>query len=392
LVGERRSPIVAAVTALDFLDDELHELERLGRLREPRVVAGRQGTKVRIDGRDVVSFSSNDYLGLASDGVLREAAVAEIDRSGVGAGASRLIVGNREAHVELEAVLAQHFRCESALLFNSGYAANTGLLPVLAGEQDSIFSDRLNHASLIDGCRLSRARVEVFEHLDYEQLDEQLARSSARRKVVVTESVFSMDGDRAGLAALREITQRRDAILVVDEAHAVGVLGPCGGGLLEEVGVDADVVVGTLGKAVGAAGACVAGSRALTSLLWNRARSLVFSTGIPPMVASAAKAGIALIRGPDGASRRESLARNIALFSSRQRSPICPVHVGDDREVMRWTSVLLESGLFVQGIRPPTVPPGTSRLRIALSSSHEPAEIARLQVALDMLTVPRGTR
>ncbi len=367
---------------MKFLDEEMAELERLGRVRVPRVVEGAQGTRIRIDGQEVVSFSSNDYLGLAADEVLRRAVVAEVERAGVGAGASRLIAGNQRAHAELEAEAASWLGCESARLFSSGYAANTGLLPVLAGEGDAIYSDELNHASIIDGCRLSRATVEVYRHRGYDDLEARLDRSRARRRIIVTESVFSMDGDCADLERLASLAARFDAVLVVDEAHAVGVMGEQGGGLLDGSGYRADVVVGTLGKALGAAGACVGGPRNLADLLWNRARSLVFSTGMPAVIAAAATEGIRLVRGPEGASRRERLRRNIERLGMGQ-TPIAPVIVGDDRLVMRWTAYLLERGLYVQGIRPPTVPAGTARLRIALSAMHTNEDIDRLLQALE---------
>lgn len=384
------------MSVLDFLDDELADLTRRDRLRVPRVLRGPQGTHVQLDGRALVSFSSNDYLGLAAHPALRSAAMAELDRSGVGAGASRLIVGNQQAHVELEHALAELFRCEAALLFNSGYAANTGVLPVLAGAPDEIFSDSLNHASIIDGCRLSRARTSVFAHRDLDQLETLLAASTARRKVIVTESIFSMDGDLADLVALRSLADRHGAILMVDEAHAVGVMGQRGGGALEALGIHADVVIGTLGKALGSAGACVCGPASLARLLWNRARSLVFSTAMPASIAAASTAAIRIVRGPEGVTLRSRLTRNLSVLGRAVPSPIVPVLVGEDAEVMRWTGFLMEQGYFVQGIRPPTVPEGTARLRVAVSAAHEVEEVEGLKRLLTEgervgLRVSRGT-
>lgn len=379
------------MSALDFLDEELALLEARHRRRVPRVLGGRQGARIRLDGRDVVSFSSNDYLGLAAHPALVAAAHRALEEYGVGAGASRLIVGNTPAHVALEADVATLVGTRSARVFNSGYAANTGVLPVLAGRGDQIFSDSLNHASIIDGCRLARAELSVYPHGDTGALAEQLASSAARRKVVVTESVFSMDGDVADLAALRAIADAHGAILVVDEAHAVGVFGDGGGGALAAAGVQADVVMATLGKAVGAYGAAVAGPVALSEILWNRARPLVFTTGTPPSVAAAASAGVALIRSPEGAARRRLLWARLRELGDGLRglgiaapvsSPIVPVLVGDDRAVMAWTAHLLEHAVFVQGIRPPTVPEGSARLRITVSADHTPEDVQRLLEAM----------
>ncbi len=379
------------MSALDFLAEELALLEQQHRRRFPRVLSSRQGARVVIDGRELVSFSSNDYLGLAGHPAVAEAARAEVDRVGVGAGASRLIVGNCQAHVELEQALAALFGTPSARLFNSGFAANTGLLPVLAGAGDEVFSDELNHASIIDGCRLSRASVRVFKHRDLAELETLLATSSARRRIVVTESIFSMDGDRADVVAMRQLTEQHGAVLVVDEAHATGVLGDRGGGLLERAGTTADAVVGTLGKGLGAYGACVAGSVALTEVLWNRARSLVFTTGLPPMVAAAALAAVRISMGGEGAALRRTLWQRVEQLASglsdlglevHVSSPIVPLVVGGDAEVMAWTQRLLEHGLYVQGVRPPTVPPGTARLRIAVSAAHSEDHVALLVAAL----------
>lgn len=379
------------MSVLDFLDDELAQLEAQHRRRIARVVSGAQGPRVVVDGREVVSFSSNDYLSLASHPLLRAAATEAVERHGVGAGSSRLIVGNSEVHAELERGAAAWLGCEATRLFNSGSAANTGLLPVLAGQGDQIFSDELNHASIIDGCRLSRAQTSVFKHKDLNYLDELLRKSTARRRVVVTESVFSMDGDRADVVALREIATRWEAIFVVDEAHGAGVFGPAGGGILAEQGVTAEATMATLGKALGVYGAVVGGPRALAEILWNRARSLVFTTGIPPAMAAAALAAIRLASGPEGDARRTALRLRIDQLAEGLRglglevsaeSPIVPLVIGGDREVMAWTNRLMEQGLYVQGVRPPTVPEGTSRLRIAVTAGHSADDIERLVAAI----------
>lgn len=386
------------MSVLDFLDEELALLERQHRRRIPRIVGGAQGARIVLDGREVVSFSSNDYLGLAGHPALAAASRAAIDRFGVGAGASRLIVGNSSLHEDLERAAAALLGTEAARLFNSGFAANTGLLPVLAGPDTEIFSDELNHASLIDGCRLTRCVTTIYRHRDADHLADVLAASRARRKIVVTESVFSMDGDLCDLATFRGLVDAEDGILVVDEAHATGVFGK-GAGLLAESGVMADAVVSTLGKGLGAYGAVVAGSRTLAEVLWNRARPLVFTTGLPPMVAAAALAAIRIVRGADGAELRERLRTRISQVAAGLRdlgidasgeSPILPVIVGGDEAVMAWTRHLLERGVYVQGVRPPTVPEGTARLRIAVSAAHSESDVAQLLEALRPL-VSRGT-
>ncbi len=342
-----------------------------------------------LDGAEVVSFSSNDYLGFAAHPALRAAMVAAVESAGVGAGASRLIIGNSTLHEELERCLATLHGQPAARLFNSGFAANTGLIPVLAGPDDVVFSDALNHASIIDGCRLSRATVRVFEHRNYNELNELVCvAKGARRRLIVSESLFSMDGDLADLVQLREISSEHDAVLVVDDAHGTGVYGESGCGLASRAG--ADIVVGTLGKALGCHGAWVSGPVALAELLWTRARSLVFSTGLPPSVAAAGIAATRLVSGPDGDRARALLWEAVdalvggltALGLAAGRSPIVPLLVGGDREVMEWTRWLLERGLFVQGIRPPTVPEGTARLRIALSASHSAEDVGRLLDAI----------
>jgi len=378
------------VSALDFLDEELALLDRQHRRRVPRVVGGAQGARIVLDGREVVSFSSNDYLGLAAHPALAAAAHQAIDRFGVGAGASRLIVGNASVHEELERAAAGLLGTEATRLFNSGFAANTGLLPALAGPDTEIFSDELNHASLIDGARLTRCVVKVFKHLDLSNLTELLKKSTASRRIVVTESIFSMDGDRADLPAFRSLVDSENAILVVDEAHATGLFAG-GGGLLAEHDVGADAVVATLGKGLGAYGAVVGGSRALADVLWNRARPLVFTTGLPPAVAAAAIAAIRIVRGDEGDRLRADLWRRVGQVASGLRemgievkadSPIIPIVVGGDEEVMAWTGRLLERGVYVQGVRPPTVPVGTSRLRIAVSAAHSESDVALLLEAL----------
>ena len=305
---------------LRFAVDELAELDRLGLRRRLRALDGPQGREVTIDGRRVVNVSSNDYLGLAAHPRLTEASARAVTELGTGAGASRLIVGNQAPHRELELALAGFFGREAALLFNSGYQANVGVLQALAGRGDVVVSDALNHASLIDGCRLSRATIEVVAHGDVAAVEARLAAAGgARRRFVVTDSLFSMDGDRAPLVELAALAQRYDAALIVDEAHAVGVLGD-GRGLAAELGVRPDVLVGTLGKAFGSFGAFAVAEEPTVELLLNRARSFVFTTALPPAVVAASVCAVGLVAGDEGAALRSRLARNTARLGAGLRA------------------------------------------------------------------------
>jgi 8-amino-7-oxononanoate synthase len=386
------------------LDDdvraELRQLEAEHRLRVPRVVDSPQSSTIVLDGVKVWNFASNDYLGLAEDKRLAQAASAESLEAGTGVGASRLITGNHRQHVLLETELADWLRVPAARLFNAGYAANVGVLTTLLRPGDVVFSDALNHASIIDGCRLSRAEVVVYPHLDMASLERELsARGSARRRIVVSETLFSMDGDVADVAALSRIARASDAALILDEAHAVGVWGPEGRGVAALAGVIPDVLIGTCGKALGSFGAFVATSAPIADLLWNRARSLVFSTGLPPAVSAATRQALEIVRGSDGEALRRYLAHNIRILRGRpglllggaRESAIAPMMVGDDERVMAMTASLLEpsqeSGwrFFVQGIRPPTVPEGGARLRVSLSARHSLDSAAELSYRLKAL-------
>jgi glycine C-acetyltransferase/8-amino-7-oxononanoate synthase len=362
--------------------DELRELEAVHRLRVPRVRDGAPGAVVRLDGRDVLNFASNDYLGLAGDPRLIRAAAAALADGGTGAGASRLIVGNHRHHATLEAAVADWLGCGGVQLFNSGYAANVGVLTALLRGGDVVFSDELNHASIIDGCRLSRAEITVFRHRDVPALEAALRAREGRRRIVVSESLFSMDGDLADVEAIAALCKRHDAAFILDEAHAIGVIGPEGRGLAALHGVVPDIVIGTFGKALGGFGAFAATSRAVADLLWNKARPLVFSTGLPPSIPAAATAAIEIVRGVDGEHRRARLAGHARRLRTLVRrvagataSAIAPLVVGDDRAVMRCTERLLAEGIFIQGIRPPTVPLGTARLRVGLSAAHSDQHI-----------------
>ncbi len=382
--------------ARDEWAHELAELEARGLRRWLRVSAGAPGRTVVLDGREVLDFSSNNYLGLADHPALARAAVQATERHGTGAGASRLILGTQPLHVELEQALAAFHHRPTALLFNSGYQANIGVLQALARDGDVIFSDALNHASIIDGCRLSRAHAIVYPHLDVAALADLLARHPARRRIVVTDSVFSMDGDRAPLAALAALCREHDVVLMLDEAHAAGALGPGGRGMAAEAGVVPDIHVGTLGKSFGSFGAYVAGERSLIDLLSNRARSFVFTTALPPGVVAATLAAVHLLQSPEGDALRARLAAHIARFRQglaeldllqpgAGTTPIFPVLAGDERQAMACSQRLLDRGIHAQGIRPPTVPPGTSRLRFALMATHEPGDLERALTELGAL-------
>jgi 8-amino-7-oxononanoate synthase len=375
------------------LDDdaraELKQLEAIGRLRVPRVVDGAQGARITLDGTQVLDLASNDYLSLANDPRLVTAAHAALDESGVGAGASRLITGNHRRHVELERGIAEWLRVGAVRLYGSGYAANVGTIGALLGPDDVVFSDELNHASLIDGCRLAKAQVVVFPHRDLASLDASLAARAGRRRLVVSESLFSMDGDLADVEGLAAVAKKHGAALMLDEAHAIGARGPEGRGVAAAVGVVPELLVGTCGKALGAYGAFVATTPAVAKLLWNRARSLVFSTALPPMISAAVSAAIEIVRSAEGEDRRRALAERARQWRERVRglgghadSAIAPLIVGDDQRVMEISARLFERRVFVQGIRYPTVPEATARLRMSLHAKHAAQDLEMAAVAL----------
>ncbi len=370
--------------------EELGELGRRGLLRTLEPLASPQGPVVRIGGQWLVNFSSNDYLGLAADPRVRRAFVDGLERWGVGSGASRLVVGDTEAHRRLEDRLAAFEKTEAVLLFNGGYPANLGLVQALVGRGDLVVSDALNHASLVDGCRLSRAEVAVVPHADVEAVARALSGTGFRRKLVVSDAVFSMDGDPAPLQDLAAACAGAGAAFLVDEAHATGVLGNRGSGLCEASGVQPDVRMGTLGKALGGFGAYAATSRAVADLLLNRARSVVFSTTLPPALCEALVVAVDLVENDP--ELRPRLWRNIHRFvdglqrlgvTAQPRSAIVPVILGSPERALRASAFLRERGLLVKPIRPPTVPEGTSRLRFALSAAHTEAQIDRALQSLE---------
>jgi 8-amino-7-oxononanoate synthase len=342
---------------------------------------GAAETRIAATGQGVVSFASNDYLGLSQHLALAEAAEQAIRRFGTGTGASRLVTGARPIHAELERELAEWKGAEAALLFPSGFAANVGLLSALGRLGDvCIASDALNHASIIDGARLSRARIAVYEHGDLGQLEAIL--SSSERAVVVTDSVFSMDGDVAPVSALAELCLRHAALLVLDEAHAV--LGPEAPRL---PGLEL-LMVGTLSKTLGSIGGFVAGPQPYIDLLVNSARTFIFTTASSPGDAAAALAGLRILRSAEGACLEARLRANVARLRPGHASPIVPIVLGEEARALAMSKALLERGLLVPAIRPPTVPAGSSRLRVALSAAHTPGQVEMLARALAELGCP----
>jgi 8-amino-7-oxononanoate synthase len=371
----------------DF-DAGLAELDALTLRRRRRVVESPCAPELVVDGRPMLAFCSNDYLGLASDPALVAAAQEGARLYGVGSGASSLINGHMAPHTALERRLAKFTGMERALLFSTGYMANLGIVPALAGRGDAIFCDRLNHASLIDAARLSRADVNIYPHLDVAALARALAGSQAPRKLIVTDSIFSMDGDLAPLPDLLALAGQHDCLLLVDDAHGFGVLGPQGRGAAAHFGLASPrlLYMGTLGKAAGAAGAFVAGAESAIEWILQKARTYIFSTAEPPLIAHTVLKSIDLIE--QGEERRSHLAGLIVqLRSSLQlkrwrllpsETAVQPLLIGDNAETMDLASRLLDRGIWVPAIRPPTVPRGTARLRIALSAAHTEEQVARL--------------
>jgi 8-amino-7-oxononanoate synthase len=371
------------------IGQRLEELERLGLSRRLRLVSGPQGPTVLIDGKPVLLLCSNNYLGLADHPSVREAAADAAMRWGVGAGASRLVSGTMTIHRRLEERLADFEGSEACLLFGSGYLANIGTIGALAGRGDAVFSDELNHASIVDGCRLSRAEVVVYRHRDVEHLDWSMRRHGSRdnstRRLIVTDSVFSMDGDVAPLAEIAELADVHDARVMVDEAHATGNLGPGGRGAVAEAGLEGeiDVVVGTLGKALGSYGAYVCASAEMIRYLINTARPLIYSTAPSPPAVAGALAALTLLRErPHRVQRLRSNARVLRRALAAEGFPVAdvemqivPLIVSEEGAAMRLCQEALERGVFAQAIRPPTVAAGSSRLRLTAMASHTASEL-----------------
>lgn len=381
--------------SMDWIAEQMARLGEAGLERSLRVLGTPQGPEICLDGTRLVNFCSNDYLGLASDPRVIRAAQTAAARWGAGAGASRLIAGNLGIFARLEDALARLKGAEACLLFTSGYHANLGVIPALVGKTDAVFSDRLNHASIIDGCRLSRTRISIYEHNDPGHLDRLLSECDSGRKLVVTETLFSMEGDIAPLDDIIETARRHRAMVMVDDAHATGVLGPDGSGALAHLSISpsrVDVVMGTLGKALGSSGAFVCGGGALVRHLVNRARTFIFTTGPAPAAAGAALEALRIAsEEPWRRERVVSLSEKLRSFleekgiqnGSSPGSPIIPVVVGPAEAAMEACARMLALGVYVQGIRPPTVPEGGSRLRIAVSASHSDEHVDQLLDALE---------
>ena len=372
---------------------ELAALDARGLRRHRRVLESAQGAHVVVAGCKFVGFCSNDYLGLAGDPRLVAAAREGAARYGVGAGASHLILGHTAAHHALEAALAQFVRLPRALLFSTGYLANLGIVTALAGREDVVFADKLNHASLNDAVLLSRAAFKRYAHGDFAALEKLLVASQARRKLVVSDAVFSMDGDIAPVPEILRLCERYDAWLVLDDAHGFGVLGATGAGVLQHCGAASERIVymATLGKAAGVFGAFVAGEPALIEILVQRARPYIYTTAVPPLLAHALLTSLQIIAAETG--RRERLARLIArpkrdVAGLRWRllpsdTAIQPLMIVANDEAVRVAEQLAQRGLLVPAIRPPTVPPGSARLRISLSAAHREQDVAQLASALN---------
>lgn len=375
-------------------------------IRKRRVVVPESGAYLRVDGVSLLSFCSNDYLGLANDPILRNAVHAAVDVYGVGAGASPMVSGFSHANSALELELARAVGLPRALYFYAGYATNASVIPALVGAGDALFSDALNHACLIDGARLSKAQIHLYDHANLCALSEQLAESNARRKLVISDAVFSMDGDVANIAGLLALCEQHDALLMLDDAHGLGVLGPQGRGalaaanLVDQKASERILYMSTLGKALGVAGAFIAGSDTLVEWLLQTTRSYTYATAPPALLAHALRASLSCVLGDEGERRRRHLQALIRQLRAGlsvganasvdacgwklmpSTTPIQPLLIGSSVAVLDLTQKLREQGFWVPAIRPPTVPEGTDRLRITLSAAHQPADVDRLLNAL----------
>jgi glycine C-acetyltransferase len=381
---------------LRTFSEELRSLREQGLHRRLRSIEGSQQSRVMMDGREVLLLCSNNYLGLADHPDLKEASIRAIEKYGAGSGASRLVSGTMDLHVELEARIAAFKSTEQAMVFNSGYAANTGAIAALVGKGDVVFCDRLNHASIVDGCLLSRARLVRYPHNDMVALRRQLENYGGEgRRLIVTDGVFSMDGDLAPIPELVSLKREFGALLMVDDAHGTGVLGATGRGTAEHFGFQSeiDIHMGTLGKAFGCFGAYVAASEEIIDYLVNRARSFIFSTSLPPAVIASSLAALEIIDSSVGLELRARLAQHAVFLRTALQSAgfdtlnsetqIIPVMVGGADKTMEISRSIFDAGVYVQGIRPPTVPNGGSRLRCTLMASHKKEELAK---AVEIIT------
>ncbi|OGW42259.1 MAG: 8-amino-7-oxononanoate synthase [Nitrospirae bacterium GWD2_57_9] len=372
-----------------MFEQDLERLKREHLLRRLTVLNAESGPIVTAAGERLLLMCSNDYLGLSTHPALSQATRAALDKYGCGAGASRLVSGTTALHAELELRIARFKGTEAALLFNSGYAANTGIIPAIAGPGDLILSDSLNHASIIDGCRLSKARTEIYRHCDLYDLERLLQSSSGtNRTLIVTDGVFSMDGDLAPLPGLVSLADRYNVLLMVDDAHATGVLGRTGRGSAEHFGLEGRIPIqmGTLGKALGSFGAYAAGSRDLIDLLVNQARSFMFSTALPPSICAASIAALAIVEQESGFKNKLWENREyfvgglhaIGIDTGRSETMIVPLVVGKSETAAALSEKLFDEGIYATAIRPPTVPEGSARIRMTVMASHSREDLDRV--------------
>jgi glycine C-acetyltransferase len=376
---------------LSYLHDQLADLEAKGLHFRLRVLEGEQKPIAHFDGNDVINLSSNNYLGLTTHKALRRAAIEAIRTHGVGAGAVRTIAGTMDLHMALEEQIAKFKGTEACVVFQSGFTANAGAVAAILGKDDLILSDELNHASIIDGCRLSRATIKVFKHKDVADC-ERLCRENENwpgHKLLITDGVFSMDGDIAPLAELCGLAEKFNCIMMVDDAHASGVLGRGGRGTVDHLGCHGrvHVQVGTLSKAIGAMGGYVCGSRELIDFLYHRARPFLFSTGHPPSVIATCQAAFTLLDSPDGQKLIQKLWSNTTFFQRRLKklgfstgatqTPITPIHVGEGAKAFEFSRCLYDAGVYIPAVGFPTVPEGKARLRAMVTATHKRADLER---------------
>lgn len=373
----------------NFLEQHLKQLDSQSMMRHLRQVQGAQSRQIVIDGQKVLNFCSNNYLGLADDPRIIQAAKSALDQSGFGSGASRLVCGSMTQHHELEGKIATFKKTQAALVFSSGYMANTGSIPALFDREDVIFSDRLNHASIIDGILLSRAKLQRYQHNDMKSLEDLLKESAGfKKRLIVTDAVFSMDGDIANLKEIVRLAKQYEAYVMVDEAHSFGIFGTNGAGLVEQEGLSdqVDIQMGTLSKAAGCFGAYVVGSRLLCDYLVNHARSFIYTTAIPPNLAAAASVAIDImaqdrprrIKVLENANYLRAGLAKLGFDTLNSTTPIIPVILKDAARALTVSKQLLEQGIFVQAIRPPTVPANTARLRVTVMATHTKDDLDKL--------------
>lgn len=378
----------------DFIRETLDDLKARRLYRRLVALGSAAGPRVKVGARTVLQFASNNYLGLANEPRVKEATRRAIEKWGWGAAASRLVAGHTEAHEALEADLAAFKHTEATLVFPTGYQTNLGVVTTLAGRGDLVLMDRANHASLYDAVKLSGARLVRYAHADADDAQRLLKKHADKpgRRLLITDTVFSMDGDLAPLRELADLCEREGAMLVLDEAHATGLLGPTGAGLAEALGIESGITasVGTLSKALGGIGGFVAASKDVCDLLVNRARSFIYTTALPASACEAARAALAIVRAEperrekvlELAERLRGALREKGFDTGRSETPIVPIVVGESDRALALAAALLDKGIFCPAIRPPTVPPGTSRLRVSLTAEHTEEDIARLVAAL----------